>query len=223
MQRRIKSSLIPDEFIGCTFKGFNVTNQVQKVLYDTAVDYLKNFEEIRKSRQNSLGFMASVGEKRLNEIQDENTRANMKKKHNSYGLGKTHLQIAIAMHLIKKGLSVLVVNDVPFMQELTQAQFLDDEGGQLAKLMGGAKKADVLVWDDLGKKKSSEHKQNQYYEIIDHRWRNGLPICFTSNEDMDTLADKIGDAAASRLLSMCQRPERLLQVEGPDYRLNGGV
>ncbi|WP_168188855.1 hypothetical protein [Thermoflavimicrobium daqui] len=45
------------------------------------------------------------------------------------------------------------------------------------------------------------------------------PILFSSNEDIETLAGRIGDGAASRLLGMAKG--RIYRVEGADFRLLG--
>lgn len=79
----------------------------------------------------------------------------------------------------------------------------------------------ILVWDDIGKSSPTESRKSAYYQIINERYRNQRPIIFSSNEDVETLADRIGDASSSRLLSMARG--RLCQVSGPDYRLVGDL
>ena len=72
------------------------------------------------------------------------------------------------------------------------------------------------MWDDLGKSKWSEVKENLYYQIIDYRYRHNLPILYSSNEDDETLGEKIGFAANSRLKGMSK--DYMVAVEGEDYR-----
>ena len=36
-----------------------------------------------------------------------------------------------------------------------------------------------------------EAKENLYYQIIDYRYRHNLPILYSSNEDDETLGEKI--------------------------------
>jgi len=164
----------------------------------------------------NLGFIAVVGEQRLREL-PAGERAEAKRQHNNFGVGKTHLQIALAKRLIKDGFNVLVVSDVTFMDELTQAKRMNDEGETLNRLLQSAIDADVLVWDDIGKAKWSEAKEALYYQIINERYRKQKPIVFNSNEDRGTLSEKIGYAAASRLIGQCG--PYLLEVEGEDFRL----
>ncbi|WP_242836797.1 ATP-binding protein [Desulfotomaculum nigrificans] len=215
LERRIKSSHIDPAFTGATFKNYKLLPHNTKMLA-MARKYVAEFQAIRKERNNSLGFLAKMGESSIKEIRDPVQRAAVKAKHNSYGLGKTHLLSAVALTLLHSGVQVLLVNDADIVAELRQGQFAEDNE-HFEKLIGSIERVELLIWDDLGKAKTTEWVLNQYYRIINYRYRMGLPTCFTSNEDMDTLAEKIGDATASRLFAMCRG--RLLRCEGPDYRL----
>jgi DNA replication protein DnaC len=217
--RRMKNAMIPDEFKDAEFFTYNVTNQTQKLLYNAAQDYVANFERIRTEERNSIGFIAKYGERRLREIRDPVKRGQAKQKHNNFGLGKTHLQVAIAKELIRRGTSVLIVSDVSLMGDLSQARQYDDEGEEFNRLLGTVVKAPVLVWDDIGKAKISEFRLDMYYTIINERYKARRPIIYSSNEDSETLAERIGDAATSRLFGMSKG--RIYAVEGPDYRMMG--
>ncbi len=207
--------MIDSQFIKASFGDYKRQPYNEK-MYRTVAEYAGNFEQIRVQRHNGIGLLAVVGEKKLNEILNSARKSEEKARHNSYGLGKTHLLSALAMHLIMQGKQVLMVNDSDIIAELRQSQF-DEEG--MEKAIGLVENAEVLIWDDLGKAKTTDWVLNQYYRIINYRYRKQLPTCFSTNEDLDTLVDKVGDAAASRLYAMCKG--RLVCVEGPDYRLLG--
>jgi DNA replication protein DnaC len=223
-KRRFKQALIPDEFIHANFENFKRSTQYQQDMYDATISYLNEFAVIKHDNgttkkimsDKNLGFIAKVGEQRLRELPIEE-RSVAKQQHNNFGVGKTHLQIALAKRLIKDGFNVLVVSDVTFMDELIQAKMMNDEGETLNRLLQSAIDADVLVWDDIGKAKWSEAKEALYYQIINERYRKQKPIVFNSNEDRGTLSEKIGYAAASRLIGQCG--PYLLEVEGEDFRL----
>jgi DNA replication protein DnaC len=225
-KRRFKQALIPDEFIHANFENFKRSTQYQQDMYDATISYLNEFAIIKHDNgttkkimsDKNLGFIAVVGEQRLREL-PAGERAEAKRQHNNFGVGKTHLQIALAKRLIKDGFNVLIVSDVTFMDELIQAKMMNDEGETLDRLLYSAIHADVLVWDDIGKAKWSEAKEVLYYQIINERYRKQKPIVFNSNEDRGTLSEKIGYAAASRLLGQCG--PYLLEVEGEDFRLKG--
>lgn len=218
-KRRFKNALIPDEFTHVSFDNYRSTEEIHNLLYDTAVNYLALYKKEGPKKtipDSNLGFIAVFGEQRLKEL-ESSKRSALKEKHNSFGLGKTHLQIAIAKRLIKDGFNVLVVSDVVLMDELIQAKRMNDEGEMLNRLLGNAISAEVLLWDDIGKSKWSEAKESLYYQIINERYRKQRPIVFSSNEDRGTLAEKIGYAAASRLIGQCGL--YLVEAEGTDYRL----
>ncbi|WP_328191242.1 MULTISPECIES: ATP-binding protein [Geobacillus] len=220
-KRRFKQALIPDEFVHANFENFKRVTKYQQSMYDVTLEYMSEFKKENGEKviaKHNLGFIAVVGEQRLREL-PAGKRAEMKQMHNNFGVGKTHLQIALAKRLIKDGFNVLVVSDVTFMDELIQAKMMNDEGETLNQLLYGAINADVLVWDDIGKAKWSEAKEALYYQIINERYRKQKPIVFNSNEDRGTLSEKIGYAAASRLLGQCG--PYLLEVEGEDFRLKG--
>ena len=75
----------------------------------------------------------------------------------------------------------------------------------------------VLVVDDLGVQKDSEHALAILYEILDRRdmnMRHGLII--TSNLPLDLLSKKMGDdRITSRIAGMC----RIVKVGGEDHRI----
>lgn len=210
--------MIPDEFKEAQLDNYIVKTSVQKLMLSQIKSYLADFDSIHGQADNSLGFMAVVGEQKIREIKDHQRRADVKRQHNNFGLGKTHLQVAAGKELIDRGYTVLIVSDVTFMEDLSKARVVDDEGESINRLLTTAIKADLLVWDDIAKAKASDFRKDMYYQIINERYRARRPIVFSSNEDMETLTEKIGDAAASRLFGMAKG--KLLAVEGQDYRLS---
>ncbi len=223
-KRRFEQSMIPDEFINANFENFKQTNQTQKDMYSTTLKYFSEFsisetEDGQKKKVYpplNFGLIAVVGEQRLKEL-PTHERSAVKLKHNNFGVGKTHLQMALSKRLLKDGFTVLTVSDTTFMDDLMQARKADDHGESLNRLLGSATQADVLVWDDIGKVNWTEPRERMYYTIINERYRKQKPIIFNSNEDRGTLADKIGYAGASRLIGECE--DFLLEVEGEDWRL----
>ncbi|EST11113.1 ATP-binding protein [Sporolactobacillus laevolacticus] len=217
MDRIFKESMIPDEFKEAQFTNFRREFQWQRDMYQKITDYLRYFESIKDSKNNSFGFIAVFGEQNIRNLQTMADKAKAKAEHNNFGIGKTHLQIAAAKYLLNKGNSVLVVSDAVLMDELTQAKMLNDSGERLRQLLNGVEHVDVLVWDDIGKAKPSEAKESLYYQIVDYRYRSRKPIIFSSNEDEATLAERIGFATADRLIKGMAH-HRCYAIEGPSQR-----
>ncbi len=235
LQKRFKNALIPSEFENARLTSYEITDDTTRELFEGAKEYLNAFQDIMETgaEHNSLGFIAKLGESRIRAMQGE-ARYTAKEKHNNFGLGKTHLQIAISKWILnnikvrdeiapgqkskfERGCRVLCISDIAFMEDLTSARMAGDGGVELNRIINDVTRVDVLVWDDLGKVKWSESKEGFYYRIINERYNNKRPIIFSSNEDEGTLSEKIGYAAASRLIGMCG--SRLYAVEGTDYRL----
>ncbi|MHA4207360.1 DNA replication protein [Bacillus cereus] len=227
LMARFKNAMIPTEFENARFDNYKRESSVQKTLYDAMIEYLKIFNEIKDSKMNSIGFIASLGETVIKNL-PPGERNQVRQENNSYGLGKTHLQIAAAKYALSKfkvvdertsrlrGIRVLCVQDVNIMAEIQSAAFLNDNKKRLNELLHDLCTCDILVWDDIAKSKYSEFKEDMYYKIINERYLRNLPIWYTSNEDLDTLEDKIGFAAADRLYGMSKK--YLYQVKGVSYR-----
>jgi len=218
---RMKNAMIPDEFGNAEFHTYRAETSTQRGMMQAVEKYLEEFDNVHKEQINSFGFIAAFGEQKLREIRDPAQRARMKAGHNNFGIGKTHLQIAAAKALIQRGYTVLCISDVSFMDELSKARAYNDDGETVNRLLGAVINVPVLLWDDIGKAKPSEYRLEMYYQIINERYKARRPIIFSSNEDSETLTERIGDAAASRLLGMARG--RCFAVEGTDYRLRGSA
>ncbi|AZN43971.1 ATP-binding protein [Paenibacillus albus] len=219
LNARLQHAMIPEEFERATFAQYRTETSVQANMLKCMQRYLNQFAELLPQQQNGFGFMAAYGESRLRELKGA-ARAQAKAQHNNFGLGKTHLQIAAAKELIRRGFAVFCISDVAFMDELSRARAYNDDGVAVSRLLESAIRSDVLVWDDIGKAKPSDYRLDMYYQIINERYKAKRPIIFSSNEDSETLSERIGDAAASRLLGMARG--NTFTVEGKDFRLTGG-
>lgn len=217
LYRRMKNAMIPDEFTDAELDNYEIKTGIQQSLLQTAVDYLERFDEIKQQPVNSMGFLAVMGESRIKKVHNPRERSKLAREHNSYGLGKTHLQVAVAKELIRRGTAVLIVSDVILMEDLVQARVNNDNRDEFDNLLNAVIHAPVLVWDDLGKSKDSDFNKRIYYRIINDRYQANRPIIFSTNEDMDSLEEKIDYAAASRLLGMAK--DYLVEAEGEDYRV----
>lgn len=224
-RRRFKNASIPDEFQKATLENYRLESEIQESMHQLTLDYLAKFPTSPRDLKGleSFGLIANFGEQRIRSMPDD-VRTEVKMKHNNFGIGKTHLQVALSKRLIKQGFSVLVISDVEFMDEMMNARRMNDESETFNRLLHGVLSADVLVWDDIGKSRPTEAKESLYYNIINDRYKKQKPIVFNSNEDRGTLAERIGYAASSRLIGSCYdaeiEKEYLLDTEGEDQRLS---
>ncbi len=122
------------------------------------------------------------------------------------GSGKTFLAAAIANALIASGKKVLFTV-VPDLLDAIRATYdrrpWDDSQTEL-ELIDIARKAAILVLDDLGAHNYTEWTCNRIYSLINYRIINELPTVITSNLDLKLLENYLGERTTSRLVQLCR-------------------
>ncbi len=116
------------------------------------------------------------------------------------GTGKTFIAACIANALIEKGYPCLVTN-FPRLTNTLQGMF---EGRQ--EYIDGLNNFDLLVVDDLAAERDTEYMNETIQNIVDSRYRSGLPIIVTTNltaEEIYNPSDIRKQRTYSRLLEMC--------------------
>ena len=97
------------------------------------------------------------------------------------GTGKTYAAVAAANALLDKGYSVLVTNF---------AKIANTVGGMYdgkQEYYDNLNRFDLLVLDDLGAERKTEYMQEIVWNVIDSRYRAGLPMIITTNLTADEL------------------------------------
>lgn len=131
--------------------------------------------------------------------------------HGTVGTGKSHIAACIANALIDKGQKVLMTNFATMVNTL-QSTF---DGRQ--EYIDSLNRYALLIIDDLGTERRSEYMQEQVFNIIDSRYRSGLPMIITTNLTGDeiTKTDDIGNSRIyDRILEKCQP----IKVSGQSIR-----
>lgn len=127
------------------------------------------------------------------------------------GTGKTFAAASIANALIDKGHPCLVTN----FARLVNTIFGMYEGKQ--DYIDSLNRYHLLVIDDLAAERNTEYMNEIVYNIIDSRYRAGLPIIITTNltaTELKNPADISKKRIYSRLFDMCI----LVEVSGEDRR-----
>ena len=115
------------------------------------------------------------------------------------GTGKTYIACMIANALIDKGYPVLVTN---FARVLSTLQGTFEKQEYLDSL----NQFKLLIIDDLGIERDTGYAKEQVFNIIDSRYRAGLPMIITTNLTMQKLAteSEIADKRVyDRILERC--------------------
>lgn len=101
--------------------------------------------------------------------------------YGTVGTGKTYYAACIANRLIDKGYHVLMTN---FSSLTNQIQGTFD-GKQ--EFINSLNRYSLLIIDDLGAERKSEFMQEMVFNIIDSRYRSGLPFIITTNLTADEI------------------------------------
>ena len=115
------------------------------------------------------------------------------------GTGKTYIACMIANALIDKGYPVLVTN---FARVLSTLQGTFDKQEYLDSL----NQFKLLIIDDLGIERDTGYAKEQIFNIVDSRYRSGLPMIITTNLTMQKLAtesDLADKRVYDRILERC--------------------
>ena len=129
------------------------------------------------------------------------------------GLGKTHLSLAIANEVMRKGLSVVYTSAPDILSKLERAHFsyhYDEEDSTFRSLV----KCDLLILDDLGTEFVSQYSIASVYNIFNTRILTGKPIIMNTNLTLNELLGLYSQRFVSRLLGACDR----LDFLGEDIR-----
>lgn len=131
--------------------------------------------------------------------------------YGSVGTGKTFAACEVANALIDKGFPVLVTS-FPRLTNTIQGMF---DGKQ--DYIDGLNRFQLLVIDDLGTERNSEFMQEMIYNIIDSRYRSGLPFIITTNLTIDEIK-KPGDIGRTRIYDRILERCFPIEVSGASRR-----
>ena len=129
------------------------------------------------------------------------------------GLGKTHLSLAIANEVIKKGFGVVYVSAPTIAQKLEKQHFSRDGGYEsLEDLLTDC---DLLIIDDLGTEFKSQFTVAQFYNIFNARLLRHKPTIINSNLTMRELEKSYTQRFVSRIWGESTK----LNFVGSDIRI----
>lgn len=202
-QRILDSSGISEAFQKKNFGNFKPMKGIVKATKDMAMKYVKDFEEIRDTENNSIAFLGQVGS------------------------GKTHLSIAIANNLMKRNIGVRYMQYREDIMKIKQSAI--DEIAYNREI-NKYKTASVLLIDDLYKGAITKNRMGYevvneadlraMFEIINYRYLKKLPIIVSSEFTTDRLLS-FDEAIGSRIIQMCKGHIVELKGQELNYRLGG--
>lgn len=127
------------------------------------------------------------------------------------GTGKSFLAAAIANELISQGTPCLMTNFSRIISRVSE-KFGGDQ-----KYLDDLNRFDLLIIDDLGAERDSDFTWEKVMNVIDARYRAGLPLIITTNLGPKDFADR-GDIRRQRVFSRLKEMCICLEVKGEDRR-----
>lgn len=177
----LEDSGIAEAFRSKTIKDYITKNEQQLTAKQMCVDYIRGFEEIKGTSENSIAFLGQVG------------------------AGKSHLTIAVGNALLKSGIGVIYMQ---YREAVTQLKQLITEEEDFQKMLNRYKNATVLIIDDLFKGmlrngRANESDLNIMFDLINYRYLKKSPVLVSSEYK---LRDLVGfdEAIGSRIGEMCK-------------------
>ena len=118
------------------------------------------------------------------------------------GNGKTFVSAAIANKLLASMVPVICVSINSLLARIKETF---NSWGKEAEdtIINSLANADLLIIDDLGTEQATDWSKTMIYNIIDSRYRNGLPLIISTNVELDKLEKKYEKRTYDRLLEMC--------------------
>ncbi len=114
------------------------------------------------------------------------------------GLGKTHLSLAIANEVIKKGYGVIYVSTQNMVTQMEKEKF------QSYKSDGGSERhfidCDLLIVDDLGTEYATAFSNASIYNVVNSRIMMGKPTIISTNLTIKELEKYYTPRTVSRIM-----------------------
>ena len=127
------------------------------------------------------------------------------------GTWKSFAAACIANYLLERKIPVIMTSFVKLLEVIQASR---EEEPAILNRLGYAK---LVIFDDLGAERGTDYALEKVYNIIDSRYRKGLPMILTTNltieemkRDMDTRYSRIYD----RIFEICYP----MQFTGPSWR-----
>lgn len=140
------------------------------------------------------------------------------------GLGKTYIAYAIYNRVIESGLPCVVVKTLDIIDAIKMT-FMgipspdSDQYDTVFEMYNFLKDLSsykgLLIIDDMGAEKGSEAVVVKLFQIIDNRYENMYHTIYTSNLDLNELAEKVGERIVSRIAEDCE----IIKLTGDDKRV----
>jgi DNA replication protein DnaC len=182
LRQLFTNSLMDKKFANETFENWDSKKGKQQ-MYNLGIKYCDKFQDAKKE---GLGFLF----------------------HGNAGTGKTYLSNCIANRLLNKMCPVICVSINSLLERIRKTYSRYGQEGE-DTILNALSMADLLIIDDLGTEQATEWSKSRIYNIIDNRYRNGLPLIISTNKSIDQLKEMYHERTIDRLLEICTPVENI--------------
>ncbi|MEP6944572.1 MAG: ATP-binding protein [Acidobacteriota bacterium] len=183
---------LPKRYDGCHFESYKPQNPSQVAAKKLAFSFAMEYPAV----DSGLLLMGTVG------------------------VGKTHLAVSILKALTERGFSCLFYEFGTLLKEIQDSYNPKTFSSELS-VLAPVLTAEILVLDELGASKPTDWVRDTMAHIINNRYNERRFTIFTTNylderpdPREETLEDRIGVRARSRIYEMCQT----IVMHGEDHR-----
>lgn len=201
-------SIIPPKLKKATFDSYTPKNSSQETALKDCLRYANNFS-MNLAKENDIGLLL----------------------HGPFGLGKSHLAVAIAKRVIElgatikkpdgsEGITCIFVN-LPELVTKIKSTWRKDSAISEAELLDMLKTCDLLIIDELGGALNRQDEQGQswlndiLFQITDAR--QGRNTIYTANPTPEELQQHVSPKIYERIFYNIH----ILEFEGKSHRLGG--
>jgi DNA replication protein DnaC len=173
----MNNSLMDAKFRGCTFNNWDFDIGDEKI-YKYCKKYADEFGTMKKE---GIGMML-IGEP---------------------GNGKTFAVSCIANQLMERLVPCVCVSIDSLLSKIKSTYSKHRDDMDESEVIRSLTNADLLIIDDLGTEQDGPWSRTTIYNIIDHRYRTGLPMIITTNVSMEELKQRYHSRVIDRINEMC--------------------
>lgn len=185
----------------CTFESFSLSNYSDKPMEGKPISPRRAMEmNLEKCRRYASEFTTGSGSLLF---------------QGGVGLGKTHLSLAIAGEVIKKGYGVVYGSVNNLFARIEDEHFGRTPKGSTDNTRELLCQCDLLILDDLGAEFTTQFTVSVLYDILNTRLLKGIPTIISTNLDLPGLEQKYTSRVVSRITGSYQR----LPFSGSDMRM----
>lgn len=127
------------------------------------------------------------------------------------GTGKSFAAACIANYLLEQKISVVMTSFVKILELIQKDR---DEESNIIRRLTDAK---LVIFDDLGAERDTSYALEKVYNIVDSRYRSGLPMILTTNLSLQAMQEETDIQYAriyDRIFEVCYP----MQFTGDSFR-----